>query len=248
MNNAVLYRAFAGWCVTAITILVVALLLVSEESRSAYFWYRLAWTQVLCLFVWAGIFLYLFAALRPSERLGAIAPTIAIIVLTYASISFLLMLVDAVQSEAGRTSRAHLILQIILLSAVSLGVILLSISRIFSIAGFEPGNKNEFTLRELQDRLYAREVSLNGPAQNGLQASVKQLRETLLYSLSESSTLSQRSEFQELGREIVAFCDSMAECLQSGASDDLNRCKVLQELGVELAKKTRMVASQIVKR
>ena len=109
------YSMIAGWFVTALAAVLVAMLLVSEQSRSPYFWHRVCWTEALIFLCWGGTGFYLLASGKTKDdvtRFGGIAPTISIVTAIYALLSFSVMLIHAFMDSVeyrGRGNEVYMI-------------------------------------------------------------------------------------------------------------------------------------------
>lgn len=251
-GRTVHYLIIAGWALMALAIILIAPLLISEESRSSYFWYRVIWSEVLCLLFWGGTAFYILvsAAQKDSEtRFGGISPTISIVVAAYSVLSILAMTAHAFIYKGDTASRAHWILQIILFTIAALCIVFLFISRTAATSGLSFDKTKALTPKELHDLLAVYESLVRngagGPVFKNLKASMKQLRETLLYSLNESASLAETVEYQTLSNEIKKFCDSVGE-FQRTNKDDVVRCNELNEsVGLLVAKIKQISTKQI---
>jgi hypothetical protein len=113
--------SIVGYAVTLAAIVAVPAVLIPQESRGAYFWWRVGWAGFLAAILWA----YVGGSLgsRPpaeeGERkgggmLGAVGATAAV----YALISGALLLLSALLPDTSLVNRAHLAIQIVLAAAV----------------------------------------------------------------------------------------------------------------------------------
>ncbi|HOV89407.1 MAG TPA: hypothetical protein PKW07_01680 [Syntrophorhabdaceae bacterium] len=249
-RQAFKYTILAGWFITALTIFLVATLIVPEEIRSGYFWYRVIWAEVLCLLFWGSASFYILVSVAqkdPVTRFGGIAPTISIVTSTYAILSFSVMVIHTFMSEGDTANRVHWILQIVFFAVAALSVVFLSISRAAATSGLGFDGANALTPKELHDLLVVHESSLRSPATQSLKASIKQLREALIYSLNESASLADLSDYQDLSREIKALCESMTG-LPSISEGQTDRFDSLRESAIALTTRTKLVSAKQVRR
>jgi hypothetical protein len=240
-GKAFQYSILAGWLITASTVLLVATILIPEESRSAYFWNRVCWTQFLVFLYWGSTGLYLLASGKSRDhvtRFGGIAPTISIVAGIYAMLSFAVMMIHAFAPVTDTGNRIHLIVQVVFFAGAALCVVFLSMARAGAAAGIDFDKTKAMSPRELHDLLALHESSLSqdNESASGLKAAMKQLRETLLHSLNESAALAQSSQYQSLSGEVQELCLAIA-----GERD--NRYGSLTELAKRLAGKAKHVST-----
>lgn len=249
-GQAFKYSIITGWFITALAIVLVALLIAPEENRSDYFWYRVVWTEVLCFLFWGNAYFYIFVSAAQKDsvsRFGGIAPTLSIVTATYAILSFSVMVIHAFISGGDTGSRVHWILQIVFFAVAALSVVFLSISRAAATSGLGFDNAKALTPKYLHDLLAIQESSLRSPEAHSLKASIKELREALIYSLNESASLAEISDYQDLSRQIKTLCDTMTESpvVSGGQTDQFNS---LNESAIALTARTKLVSAKQVRR
>lgn len=248
-GKAFKYSIFAGWTITALAIFLIASLIIPQESRSSYFWLRVIWTEILCLLFWGSTAFYIIVSAQKDSvfRFGGIAPTISIVTAVYAIISFSVMVGNSFVSESDGTSRWHLIIQIFVFAVAALLIVFLSISRAAATSGLGFDKTKASTPKELYDLIAACESLLHGSATNELRAVIKQLRESLLYSLNESASLAELPGYQNLCREIEFLCDSIAEPMNSGGNQ-IDRLTSLKDSAYALIAKTKLISAKQIRR
>ena len=244
------YTILSGWLITALAIVLVAPLFVAEEYRSDYFWYRVLWTEVLCLLFWVSASFYFLVSSAQKDsvtRFGGIAPTVSIVTAVYALLSFSVMVIHAFLYASDTTNRIHWILQITFLAVAALSVVFLSVAREAATSRLAFDNAKAHSPKELHDLLAVQETSLRSPASHELRASIKQLREALVYSLNESASLAERPDYQELCRGIETLCESIAG-LPSANEKNADQFNSLCQSAITLTTKTKLIASNQIRR
>jgi hypothetical protein len=245
-GKAFQFSILAGWLITALATLLVAVILIPEESRSTYFWHRVSWTQFLVFLFWGSTGLYLLASGKSRDqvtRFGGIAPTISIVTGIYAMLSFAVMMVHAFVPVTERGNRIHLIVQIVFFAGAALCVVFLSMARAGAVAGVDFDKIKALSPRELHDLLALHEFSLpqDNEGANGLKAATKQLRETLLHSLNESAALAQSPQYQSLSGEVQELCLAIVD-------ERNDRYDPLTVLAKRLAAKAKHVSTSQTRR
>ena len=253
-RRALASSAAVGWIITALAVLLIAPLAVPEADRTEYFWYRVAWTEVLCLLCWGSLCIYLAAPSSPSDsrsRFGGIVPSVCAITGGYALLSFAAMLVHAFTSSTDTSDRAHSIVQVVLLASAGVCVALLSITRAAATSGLALGGTGLPSPQQLHDRLAMLESAIRetrrGREARELAHEIKSLREAIQYSLSECSSLSQSTDYSDLCSQLQGLCDGTVA--EDGVSP-----READELSARIACVTRLrsvvqhLAAQQIKR
>lgn len=245
-GKAFQYSIVAGWLITALAALFVATILIPEESRSAYFWHRVCWTQFLIFLFWGSMGLYLLASGRIRDhvtRFAGIALTISMVAGIYAMLSFAAMMIHTFVPVTDAGNRIHLIVQVVFFAGAALCVVFLSIARAGAAAGLDFDRTKAMSPRELHDLLAVHESSLphDNEGANGLKAATKQLGETLLHSFSESGGLAQSPLYQSLSGEVQELCLAIE-------GERENRYGPLTESAKRLAGKAKYISTSQARR
>jgi hypothetical protein len=213
-SHSIRVALIIGWVIVSIAVVIIAVILVPEPSRSVYFWHRVVWTEVLALLSWGAIGL-LFVA--PQSRghghpgIGGIAPTVGIVVGGYAFLSFAAMQLNAFASDHLADS-LHLGIQVLIFVVASTILVFTSIARASQHPGsnssgdaFVPPQRLCAQLAQCEDALRA--IDSSEPIDR-LTAMLKSLREAIQYSVPTSQRLGGMPEYRELSDgvgEVVAL-------------------------------------------
>lgn len=101
--------------VSAVSVLLIGLVLAPSEGPTWGHWMRVGWTEALVFLVWGGWFGYIVPGARINSGGvlgGGVGPAMAVLVSGYALLSFLMMVVHALLPEGDLLWRIHMILQI----------------------------------------------------------------------------------------------------------------------------------------
>jgi len=238
-----------GLLISVAAVYFIAVIAVPEDSRSDFFWYRLVWTEALLLMIWSSFYLYFRATVDPLDhlkRMGGIAPTICIVVISYSILSFVSMMLHAFVDETNTGNRFHWIAQIVFLSGAALTVLSLYKAKVGASAGLN-ADSNTPSPSVLHDMLATCEASLANKCTDEsvleLTRGIKRLRESVKYSLNDSASLADSQEYQALCAGITELCKSVTSYSDSSAEvsvDDLisNASRLLNQ--VKLANKNRI--------
>ncbi len=227
--------ALIGFVVTFLTILIVPLVLVHAADRSAYFWWRITWTDFLALLTWSylGGILSAPTALKSMPRVAGVAPAYDLIVLPYSGLSFGLVVCFAWLDPTDGPNRLHMALQVALLATTIIVSALLYLPAHFSAAGtsHDP-NRDQQARRsvpppsELGSQLRCEEERFATPGTSGglsdadrhLYQTLKGLREKLMYSLDGVHGVEDSPEYRELATRVVTVCSSLSLVRASSGS------------------------------
>lgn len=206
------YTMFAGWFVVSIAIFIIADLFVGDR-RTEYFWHRIAWGEVLNILFWCSIFLYVvnyFACEKSNNNLSRVAPIASIVICLYTLFSLFFMVVSAFVDEVYLSSSSHLILQVLIFTVTAVSLVFILISRLGDRSIIEFGGALIMTPKELNNLLFIQESYLTKPELQEIRFCIKQLREVLSYSFTESVLLYEFAEYKELSIEIKAMCEFLS--------------------------------------
>ena len=232
--------ALIGFLVTSLTILIVPLVLVHAADRSAYFWWRIAWTNFLALLTWSylGGMLSVSAAIKSMPRIAGVAPAYDLVVLPYAGLSFALMVCFAWLDPTDGANRIHMAIQVVLLAATIIASALLYLPAYFAAAGTSHDPNRDQQVRrsvplpfELGSQLRCEEERFATPGISGtlsdadrhLCQTLKGLREKLMYSLDGVAGVEDSPEYREMATRVVTVCSSLSRVRAgSGSGTELD--------------------------
>jgi hypothetical protein len=239
--------AVAGWLISAIAIVGVAITFVPTPERSDYFWYRILWAEFLAGLVWGftGGFITssLFAKKSPRSQ-GGILPTLGVVVVIYAVLSLALMLKQAYTHETDFLDRFHLTLQIVLLAVTGILCVFLQLSQTAAAHGLEPLAEGMQSPPELCDLLRLNENRLLAQASNAdarkLFDAVKELRESIQFSVQQMGSIGKSDGYRRFAEEAAQLCRELesigAGSVESGLANRLReRASVLHQQASHLS-------------
>ncbi len=143
--------------------------------------------------------------------------------------------------------RWYLIFQILLLASTVLILILLLLSRFSAATGLYFDHSKAETPKNLHDLIAAHESMLpNTPALSNTRSALKNLRESLLFSLNETSQLSGQKEYQDLCNDLKNLCKYIS--LLATKRDIDNEIKMLDEKLLFLSNKLWLIIAKQVQR
>jgi succinate dehydrogenase hydrophobic anchor subunit len=229
-ERSILFSLAAGFVLTAVVIVGAALLLIPQETRSQLFWPRVLWTVCLSGLIWGagGSYFTIAARKRAQHReVGGIAPSFLVVVVLYAILSFAAMLFHATIPAGETSSRIHMLLQMSLAGVAAIILVFLNLARTHAGLGVQTVFEGVESPSQLSDILAAEESRLATLPENEtwtkcLQA-LKSLRETLKYSLPQTTVVADNPIYGRLAGGIKATCRTLHECRDPSA-DTVARC------------------------
>lgn len=246
--------AVAGWAISALAILGTSTLLIAPEHRSQHFWYRVLWAQFLAALVWSVIGGFTSNGMlgRKAPRAeGGIWPSFGLVVFTYASLSFALMLFHSYLPENDFLNRYHLASQIALSALAGTLCIFLAIARTAAAHGIEPIPEGIRSPPELAAMLKTEESRLTqGCKQNdseGLTGALKTLRERIQYSLPHVGEIGTRPEYKTFSVAVESVCRKLAEAARKPVAAENQTANFKQEIS-DLATKVELIADGLNRR
>ncbi len=213
--------ALGGFLATSVAVIALPLILIAVENRSPYFWHRIAWAEFLAIIVWASMGGYLSAITR--RGVGGALPATGIILYSFVALSFLFMIAHAwipANDSSDMLDRVHVAVQVLGLVVtilIVLGMYFVTASAGAAIAqpsGFVSPPRLASLLsnaREMLDR--------NNAATKPLMTALTALEEKISYSLQETGSITQSSEYEAFARDVAALCGEVKGAAGSGTID-----------------------------
>ena len=207
--------AIIGFLATSAAIVAVPLLLVPEHDRSAYFWWRIAWTEFLALLAWSliGGRSMVSAESRPLPTFAGVAPAYGLVILSWGALSFGLVVCFAWLDPSVGPNSLHMALQVILLAATAIICALLYLPAHFAAKGTMrdthrgPGRPTARMPFELASRLRSEEERFAGDRR--MYQAIKVLREKVVYSLDGVAGVEGDPEYSELAARVMSVCNAL---------------------------------------
>ena len=234
----------------ALAILFIATHFIDIPNRSAYFWYRTAWSEVLNLLVWgSGLFFVLTTGTRKglNTRTGGIAPSLSLVVAIYAVLSFASMMIHAYIPETNTGNRIHWVIQAILISTTLILIVFMNLSRRAAINTSGNNDDHPLTPTELGNLLSTQLAAVKRLDSPGLIAGITQLRETLTHTLSETELLFESADYLSLKDGILGLRGDI-DRLATSENLDSNSVDSLKRVVEDLITQARTISQQMVRR
>jgi len=218
-DRSIIFSIVAGFILSAVVIAGLALVLNPVESRSELFWPRTFWTIILSGVIWTGCGSYFTLPARraaANREEGGIAPSVILVALVYSVLSFLAMMFHAYMPHGELSSRLHLFLQIVLAGVSAAVLVFMNLARSHAGAGIQTAFGNIPSPALLSSQLAADESWLRSHSSHvnwdRCADLVKQLRETIAYSLNQTDILVNNPDYQGLVSDIQVLRQSLRSC------------------------------------
>ena len=204
-----------GWIVTAMGVVAIAVGAIQPENRSPFFWYRVIWAVFLAFLVWSSGGAFFVRTLDIEKRrdgLGAILPSLALVVSSYAGVSFCFMLLFMCFSQGDTPNRFHLILQVFFGAATGVVCVFLSLAKTAASNGLSRIPQGVELTASLASRLedQERRLSAMGLEMKPCMIEVKALRETIKYSLPGIGSIAASNRYELFSEDVARACRDLA--------------------------------------
>ncbi len=215
-----------GYIITAVSAIIIPLLLVPGNNRSPYFWLRIIWIEILTALAWGvigGLLKKIFISKIKLTESSGILPALGMIILGYIGISFLLTVGGAFTPDTFISGRYFLIAQI--LAFVLATVICVFLMHADSASSIGPeAIDNVIASRELclllqaqEDRLSeAKGYSDSHDELEKIRNEIKLLKEKFKYSINHAGSFKGNQEYLLLADNIKILCTDISNLDLSG--------------------------------
>jgi hypothetical protein len=191
----------------AVSIFVVALLLVPAEQQSSSFWLRVTWTEFLALLVWGFFGNFLSRSLRDGKQqpgLKRILLSGSAVLIAYTSCSMLILF------GAPKLSVDWQVLIETILAATAMCLFaIINVARLRAAGQFQPANVGPNPVEILTAKLHLHEERFPpdhaGPSRQ-LHNSLCTFRQTLEQTLPRSGRIAQLADFNNLAQQLDQLC------------------------------------------
>ncbi len=221
-----------AYLISAAVFLMVPLILVPANDRSAYFWPRLLWSQFLVFLVWIVIRkALLFSRGKIKSVAEGLWPFIVILVCAYALLSFSMMIIHALLPSSGFLDRLHLVIQVIttgttvVIAAIALFAAKTVVAKdIPTSAAMKSPAALASGLATQIKRLKLAVNKESSPEIKALGESLIKLHDRINYSLPQFLPNEEKPEYPVIAAEIEIICRKLTQ-LDYGSPDCEKSCR-----------------------
>lgn len=199
-----------------VSILAIALIFQDQTQRSNYFWMRLGWIELMVLICSTFTNSYLLEVIfgENIKEKGGAMPGFGSTIYLYALISSLLVIITSFLPASDLLSRFHLVLQILLFAIFALTYALIN----FALSGAISGSRSTSNVTpppQLATKIGVIEKKINNDpilkADIELLRAVKDLKETVSYSIPNAGTYLDSHEYQSFAFDVENFCREISQ-------------------------------------
>jgi hypothetical protein len=229
-EHSITLSVVAGFVLSALVIVAMATVIVPSGVRTDLFWPRVLWTIFLAGLVWGASASYFTLSARRKAKhreSGGIAPSLMVVTIIYAVLSFAAMLLHAALPPNETVSRTHLLIQLGLAGASAIVLVFLNLARSHAGLGVQTTFEGIASPADLCDLLSAEESRLATQSEHEnwtrCMTALKSLRETLRYSLPQTTILADNSLYRRLVHGIETTCQTLHACAEP-TSETVGQC------------------------
>lgn len=243
--------AFIGFAVTSIAVIAIPLILNAPAGRSEYFWSRIIWTEVLVTLIWLYLSGFIYLVLpkyRSQKGLGAVLPSLGVVIFVYAFSSFAIMVLAA-YFPAFNT--VNLVVQICLAAGSIVIVIFIHFSKVAGITGTDQIFDGVASPKELILQIKNQENSIASKSINNqgdgdiiatLNNSLKNLRETIAYSIPHVGRFGNSERYQVFSKKVSDLC---SDCTEVIVKIDSGKIQTILQRSIKLKEEVKNIAQHI---
>lgn len=250
-EHSITLSVVAGFILSALIIVAMATVIVPSGARTDLFWLRVLWTIFLAGLVWGASASYFTLSARRKAKhreAGGIAPSLMVVITIYALLSFAAMLLHGAMPPSETASRTHLFIQLGLAGASALVLVFLNLARSHAGLGVQTSFEGIASPADLCDLLSAEESRLarHSEQENWTRCitSLKSLRETIRYSLPQTTILANDALYRRLVHGIETTCQTLHESTDPASNTVVKCIDSIDSLKTE----TRTLSSKAIRR
>lgn len=245
VSNAVI----AGFLITAVTTVILPIILVPAQNRSEYFWVKVLWAEVLFFVAWGFIAWAPQSIYRSSQhgsRQAAIVPGVGVSVFLYVGFSLFFLLSSSLAPDNEWLSRFHLARHVIataIFLIVSIGLFTIGRNAEPDAATIPSDVKTPEQLAIIMQSEESRITNITGEvaAVKKFAQTYKSLREKISYSLPDISIIGNDPQYADFISKINSLVHSVRNC----GSEDMLKQDRLQEQTDYLMSQVDVLASRV---
>jgi hypothetical protein len=250
-RNIIIFVNTAGWIASALGIIGVAIGSLPLESRSPAFWQRILWTEFLNFIVWSAIASYNITSINKKDEnktLGGVIPAFVGVIIAYSVLSFVVLLIHAFLNTADAGDRIHLVIQICLAVMATIILVFLSVAKSHAGVGLERTFEPGLSPHDLADLIAEQEARVRifptHDIWNRIGRTLKNLRESIKYSLPDVGDVGQKSYYREFSKTVASVCNELSS-LNDPSDQGLSR---IQSKLDDLTIRVKTLSSKSIRR
>lgn len=213
--------AIAGFLITAITVIILPIVVVPANFRSEYFWIKILWTEYLAIIVWCYIgWAPTVISLSSKQEKGqeaAVVPGVGVVIFFYVGVSLFFLLSSAYAPDNEWLSRFQLARQII--STLIFFVICIGFYKVAKTANQDniSAPPDVKTPEQLAVELRAEESRIQNITGEALEIkqfaqTYKSLREKINYSLPSINNIGNDPQYADFISQVNDLVNSVQRC------------------------------------
>jgi len=250
--NSISKASITGFFITAITFVILPLLIIPAEHRSEYFWLKILWAEVLAVLAWGylggGIQAILYSSIRINKS-AAVIPALGITVAFYILVSLIFLIYGSFAFDNSFVNRYQLALQVFItflflitnIGLYTVAVIASKDSKTISPEIITPDRLS--VMIQSEENRISMIPDITKEMKLFLQA-LKSLREKILYSLPSIQIIEDDHQYLNFVEQVNTFLSSVKKC-----SDGLSiKENGLKEKAEYLLRQTELIAANFKNR
>ena len=195
--------------VVCLAVFAIAFVMRPDNADETGFWYRVIWTELLCVLAfWGGSLLY-----SVKKTVAPIGASVSIIICSICALSFLAMLVQYFMQSVEIVNKIHICFQIIIFVVGFLLVRGMFVAKQLGTEGMVVPKNAAVAPRDIVIKVKTVEKILSDSYSGELDSLISQLkmlRERIEYSLQDNASVRMNDDYRILCEKAIGLCSELS--------------------------------------
>lgn len=196
--------------VVCLAVFAIAFVMRPDNADETGFWYRVIWTEILCvLSFWGGSLLY-----SVKKTVAPIGASVSIIICSICALSFIAMLAQYFMQSVEIVYKIHICFQIIIFVVGFLLVRGMFVAKRLEEEGMSVSKDAALAPRDVAIKIKSVEKMLGDSYSGEIDSLIKQLkmfRERVEYSIQDNSSVRMKDDYRILCKKTISLCSELSE-------------------------------------
>lgn len=196
--------------VVCLAVFAIAFVMRPDNADETGFWYRVIWTEILCVLAfWGGSLLY-----SVKKTVAPIGASVSIIICSICALSFIAMLAQYALQSVEIVSKLHICFQIIIFVGGFLLIRGLFVAKQLGTEGMVVPKEAAVAPRDIAIKVKSVEKILSDSYSGEFNSLINQLkifRERVEYSLQDNTSVRMNDDYKNMYEKTVRLCSELFE-------------------------------------
>lgn len=196
--------------VVCLAVFAIAFVMRPDNADETGFWYRVIWTEILCVLAfWGGSLLY-----SVKKTVAPIGASVSIIICSICTLSFIAMLAQYALQSVEIVSKLHICFQIIIFVGGFLLIRGVFVAKQLGTEGMVVPKEVTVAPRDIAIKVKSVEKILSDSYSGEFNSLINQLkifRERVEYSLQDNTSVRMNDDYKKMYEKTVSLCSELFE-------------------------------------